>query len=117
MTRAIDRERSPAFSSPGCGAYRFDKSPAKALTRKQVGAAKSAGGDKLQLAGFKMASIDRHTETISGLDQKRESQGWARPAPAGLDVEMSTDDQYHSRTVYEDALHGKRHSSSVPYYA
>jgi hypothetical protein len=36
-----------------------------------------------------MASLDRHARNIGGLDQKRESQGWARPAPASRPCHLS----------------------------
>ena len=48
-------------------AQRLDKDPAEALIRKQPAAAIGAGGDKLQLAGLKMASVDRHTWGIHGI--------------------------------------------------
>ena len=64
-------------------AQRLDKDPAEALARKQPVAAIGAGGDKLQLAGLKMASVDRHTGDIGGHGDSRESQSCARSAPAG----------------------------------
>ena len=64
-------------------AQRLDKNPTEALASKQPAAAIGAGGDKLQLAGLKMASVDRHTWDIGGHGDSRESQSWARSAPAG----------------------------------
>ena len=52
------------------------------MPRKQPAAAKGAGGDKPQLAGFKMASVDRRAENSGENDESRESQSWARSAPA-----------------------------------
>jgi len=64
-------------------AQRLDKGPTETLTRKEPAAAIGAGSDKLQLAGLKMASIDRHKRKIGGHGRLRESQSWARSAPAG----------------------------------
>ena len=57
--------------------------PQEALASKQPAAAIGAGGNKLQLAGRKMASIDWHTRNIGRQGERRESQRWARSAPAG----------------------------------
>ena len=60
----------------------LDKSPAEALTRKEAAAAIGAGGDELHLPTLEMASVDGHTKNIGGHGPKRESQSWARSAPA-----------------------------------
>ena len=65
---------------------RLDEDSAKALTRKQPAAAIGAGGDELQMARLKMASIDRHTRNIGGFGQSRESQSCARSAPARQEI-------------------------------
>jgi hypothetical protein len=64
------------------------------LARKQPVAAIGAGGDKLQLAGLKMASINRHPWNIGGYGERRESQSWARYAPAGQEVKTCLGQNY-----------------------
>jgi len=61
-------------------AQSLGKDPAEALASKQPAAAIGAGGDKLQLAGLKMASMNRHTRNIGGHGGSREPQSWARSA-------------------------------------
>ncbi len=63
-------------------AQRVDKSPAETRAGKQATAAIGAGGDELQMARREVASIEGHQKNIGGSGQRRESQGWARPAPA-----------------------------------
>jgi hypothetical protein len=67
-----DREESGLIAEL---AQRLNKGPAEALAGKQPAATIGAGGDKLQLATLKMASIDRHSRNIGGSGQSRESQG------------------------------------------
>src|ERR1019366_5010973 len=57
--------------------------PPEARARKQAAAAIRAGGDKVQLAALKMASIIRHIRNVGGHDEGQESQGRVRLAPAG----------------------------------
>jgi hypothetical protein len=55
----------PPLSSGGLEAALFMNPPAAAI---------GAGGDKLQLAGLKVASVDLHSWTIGGPGERRESQ-------------------------------------------
>jgi hypothetical protein len=59
-------------------AQRLNQGPAEALAGKEPAATIGACGDKLPLAGLKMASVDRHERNIGGRGPKRESQGCAR---------------------------------------
>jgi hypothetical protein len=55
-------------------AQNVHKGPAESRASEDTIAAISAGGDKLQLTGLKMASKDRHVNSIDRCEAKGESQ-------------------------------------------
>ncbi|MGO9273083.1 MAG: hypothetical protein ACLQOO_23080, partial [Terriglobia bacterium] len=61
----------------------LDKSASEAVAVKKLQTAVSTGGDKLELAGLKMATIEGHGTRISAERQKvTESQSYALRQPA-----------------------------------
>lgn len=62
MATNADRQETGLFPET---AQDFDSVPAKAVHLKERRAAARAGGNKLQLAGLIVASVDRHHEGIS----------------------------------------------------
>jgi len=70
--------RGPKYSSgkpTPAGIEHLEKHPTEALAGKQPAAAVGAGGDKLQLAGLKMAPVNRDRWNVGGAGESRDLHG------------------------------------------
>jgi hypothetical protein len=66
-----DQKRSGFLAELAQG---LDKGPTEAPASEQASSAIGAGGDKLELAGLEMASVDGQVNDIGGGNAERESQ-------------------------------------------